>query len=147
MSIAIPLIRWFFVALLVASGAAKLLDLQGFFAVVATFAVLPEASIPAFALGLALLEISLALWLGYANRLSSEGTNSPLFRPALAVLLLHFAYFAWLAVAYMRGLHIPNCGCFGVYWPRPLTLFTLVEDAWLIALASVLVRAHAKKPT
>lgn len=41
-------------------------------------------------------------------------------------------------LALHRGLQIANCGCFGVYWARPLTAVTLVEDALLLALACLM---------
>lgn len=138
--VGIALARWFFVLLLALSGCAKLFDLIGFFAVVATFDVLPGAMIPAFALGLALVELGLAFWLACPSRINT--THEPqiaklLQTPALYVLLLHSIYFAWLALAYARGLAVPNCGCFGVYWPRPLTEVTLIEDTLLIVVAAL----------
>ncbi len=112
--------RWFFAALLAVSGGAKVFDLLGFFSVVATFKVLPPSIIPAASLALALIEIALAAWL-FAGRARRHA--------AAAVALLHLFYFAWLTVALLRGFDIPNCGCFGAYWARPLTIFTLAEDA------------------
>jgi Methylamine utilisation protein MauE len=126
---AATIIRWFFILLLGSAGIAKLLDLVGFFAVVASFAVLPEAIIPAAALALALLELALAGWLVFGT------THTSRKMAAACVVALHVIYFIWLAIAYARGLHIPNCGCFGVYWPRPLTAMSFVEDGVLIGLA------------
>jgi hypothetical protein len=125
----VTLIRWFFILLLSISGAAKLLDLIGFFAVIETFKILPTVVIPTAAFGLALLELALAAWLILGTTQTSRKTAAAL------VMALHIGYFIWLAVAYARGLQILNCGCFGVYWPRPLTLGSLVEDSVLIVLA------------
>ncbi len=125
----VTLTRWFFILLLAISGTAKLLDLVGFFAVVETFKVLPIAMIPMAALGLAMLELTLAVWLVLSKIPASRKMV------AACVIVLHIGYLVWLTVAYARGLQISNCGCFGVYWPRPLTMGSLVEDAVLILLA------------
>jgi hypothetical protein len=48
---------------------------------------------------------------------------------------------AGLAVqAYIRGLPVGNCGCFGVYLAQRLGGFVLVQDALLLVYAVVLVR-------
>jgi hypothetical protein len=60
------------------------------------------------------------------------------FRPRLAavtVVLLHMMYLVWLLVALLRGLEISNCGCFGVFWARPLTWYSPLEDLVLVGLA------------
>ena len=75
------------------------------------------------------IEISLALWL-----VSGRG----LAQAACAVVVLHGVYLAWIAIAAARGLTIANCGCFGVFWPRPLSAWTFVEDALLLILAATL---------
>jgi hypothetical protein len=56
---------------------------------------------------------------------------------ALVMVLVHLGYLAWLAVAYVRGLTIRDCGCFGVFLARPLTVRTFVEDGLLLAAAMV----------
>jgi Methylamine utilisation protein MauE len=131
-------IRIFFIALLSASALGKLLDLNGFYGVVATYRLLPIRLIPWTSAILITTEIVIAVWLtfGKHNRLTMR-----LDLAALALIALHWAYFDWLAIAFLRGLEIPNCGCFGVFFARPLTAWTLIEDATLIALAFVLWRS------
>jgi uncharacterized membrane protein YphA (DoxX/SURF4 family) len=127
-------IRWFFVALLLASAIGKLLDMAGFNLIVATYQLLPVATTPVAAWLLVALELTLGLWLLSGRTLQSA---------ALVVVALHLAYFAWLTIALVRGLTISNCGCFGVFFARPLTWTTLLEDGILIVLAIVLWRYAA----
>lgn len=129
-------IRWFFVLLLAASSIGKLADMPGFYAVIKSYALLPEAVIPFSAWALAIFEFILAIWLATAKRVDVA---------ALVVIALHFVYFIWLVIALARGLNIPNCGCFGVFWARPLTWFTPVEDLILLALAVVMWRSIGQK--
>lgn len=125
-------IRWFFVLLLAASAVGKLADMPGFYAVIKSYALLPEALIPVSAWALALSELGVALWLAMGRRV---------YVAALIVIALHVIYLVWLSIALARGLDIPNCGCFGVYWARPLTWFTLLEDLILLTLAIVMWRS------
>lgn len=125
-------LRWGFACLLAASALGKLADMPGFIAVVATYRLLPGALLPAAAWALALSEAALAVWLASGRYRT---------RAALGVTLLHCLYFAWIAIALARGLQLTNCGCFGVYWPRPLTLLTLMEDSVLLIAAYALFRA------
>lgn len=125
MSVAFP--RWFFALLLLASGTGKLLDMAGFYEVVESYRVLPAALIPPSAWALALLELGLVAWLIWGLRLDRAG---------LALIALHTMYLLWITSALSRGLELDNCGCFGVYFARPLGWYTPLEDMALIALAA-----------
>jgi Methylamine utilisation protein MauE len=131
-------IRIFFIVLLSASAAGKLLDIQGFYDVVATYRLLPVWIIPWTSAMLIATEISIAAWLlvGRRSRLTMR-----LDMAALALIALHWAYLDWLAIALLRDLDIPNCGCFGVFFARPLTAWTLIEDVALLFLAFVFWRS------
>lgn len=107
--------------------------MPGFYAIVRTYQALPEALIPLAAWSLTLAELGLALWL-----LSGRAAR----QAALATCAMHIFYFVWLSITLLRGLRLENCGCFGVYWARPLTWFSLVEDLLLFALAVLLWRTH-----
>ena len=131
-------IRWFFVLLLAASAIGKLTDMPGFYAVVKSYALLPEVVIPVSAWVLAIFELVLSIWLAIGKRI---------YVAATLVIALHLVYLAWLASALARGLDIPNCGCFGVFWARPLTWFTPVEDLILLALAIIMWRDIGQKRT
>ncbi|MGH3645836.1 MAG: MauE/DoxX family redox-associated membrane protein [Micromonosporaceae bacterium] len=56
----------------------------------------------------------------------------------------------WAALgvqAYLRGLDVANCGCFGVYLTQRLSLFVLAQDALLLGYAALLIRSglHARQ--
>src|ERR1044071_7200859 len=112
-------LRFFFAILLAVTGVAQLLDMPGFADVVRSYQSLPELLVVPAAWLLALGELVLAGWLvsRYRGRLA-----------AVLVVLLHLMYLGWLVIALMRGLQLPNCGCFGVFWARPLTWFSPLED-------------------
>jgi uncharacterized membrane protein YphA (DoxX/SURF4 family) len=123
---AATLARYFFALLLAASSVAKLADMGGFADVVVTYDVLLAAFVPAAAWALVVFELALAIWLLIGINLRSA---------AWMLVALHLVYLVWLSVALFRGITIPNCGCFGIYFPRPLSAFTLVEDLLLLGLA------------
>jgi Methylamine utilisation protein MauE len=128
--------RVFFALLLAASAMGKLLDMPGFYRIVESYDTFSTAFIPPLAWLLALTELALVAWVVSGGRLVLA---------AAAIIALHVVYFMWVGVALIRGLHIANCGCFGVYWPRPLTAYTLLEDAILLGLACLLWRAALKR--
>jgi uncharacterized membrane protein YphA (DoxX/SURF4 family) len=119
-------LRFFFAILLAVTGVAKLLDMAGFADVVRSYQSLPDILVPPSAWLLAVGELVLAAWLlaRYRTRLA-----------AVLVVALHLMYLGWLLAALLRGLQLPNCGCFGVFWARPLTWFSPLEDLALVLLA------------
>lgn len=132
---ALPLLRLWFVLLLAATGIAKLINMPGFYPVVASYQVLPQRVLVPAAWLLALLELLLAIWL--ATRWHTR-------RAALLVVMLHLLYWFWLLAALLRGLKLDNCGCFGAYWARPLTGYSLLEDGVLLLLALWLWRGSPR---
>jgi hypothetical protein len=59
---------------------------------------------------------------------------------------MHALYALWSAVSVLRGLKLPNCGCFGVFLARPLGWSTAVEDLVLVGASLglwILVRRRA----
>ncbi len=115
--------------LLAASGIGKLADMTGLYPIVASYQVVPTALIPFAAWKLVAFEIGLAIWLASGHRRANA---------AFLLVAIHVVYFVWLTVAFLRGLDIPNCGCFGVYFARPLTAATLIEDFLLLMMAAML---------
>lgn len=126
------LLQVMFALLMIVTGITKLIDMPGFYGIVNSYQSLPAMLVPASSWALALLELGLGLWL-----LSSRY----LLAAAMIVVGLHLMYLGWLTVALLRGLELANCGCFGVFWARPLTPFTLVEDSVLLVLALLLLLA------
>jgi hypothetical protein len=118
-------------AVLLATAAAKLANIQGFAEVLKTYKAFPDRILIPLALAIPLLELALALWLFSGQALAAA---------AAASVVLNFAYAFFSAVSVLRGLHLANCGCFGVFWPRPLGWSTVVEDLVLtIASYALLV--------
>lgn len=119
--------------LLFTTATAKALDLRGMAMVVDTYRLVP-----------AVLTLPAAI----AVTLSEAMIGGLLLVPqcrvpgSLASAAMHLVYFLWSAVALARGLTITNCGCFGVFWPRPLSVMTLIEDAVLVALSLWLARHY-----
>ena len=118
---------------LTASAVGKLLDIPGFVEVLRGYRALPEFALFPVAVAMPVAELALAAWLARGRRLAAA---------ALVSAALHGAYAIWSAVALLRGLRLPNCGCFGVFLKRPLGWHTVVEDVgmigislWLTALA------------
>ena len=130
------ILRWFFVVLLTASAIGKLADMPGFYGVVSSYALLPDWAIPASAWALALVELALAIWLA---------TGRHLVEASWIVIALHGVYLTWLSITLARGLDIPNCGCFGTYWARPLSVWTPFEDLVLLLMALAMWRVQRRQ--
>lgn len=111
--------RALFVALLLAAGVGKLLDMPGFYGIVESYRILPLALVPISAWLLVLSELALAAWLLWGRWLH---------RASLALIALHAMYLLWIVIALARGIELANCGCFGVYFARPLRWYTPFED-------------------
>lgn len=129
MKLTVRALQLFIGLLLLATATGKLMDLGGFAQVLATYALLPRGGLLPTAVGLASFELGLSLWV-----LSGIGLSFA----ALAALLLHLLFAAVAVASNLRGLDIPNCGCFGVFWARPMTWGTVVEDLFLMAACAVL---------
>lgn len=120
------LLRGVFILLMAAAGLGKLLDMPGFYPVVASYRLLPELLVIPSAWALTLGELALAAWLVWGRWLKWA---------ALAVIVLHLFYLFGVSQALLRGLELDNCGCFGVYWARPLRWYTPLEDLVLLTLS------------
>ena len=121
--------------LLLTTALGKLLDNRGFAEVLLTYDLYPAATLLPLALALSLVELFLALWI-----LSGIGLK---YSAGVAVLL-HAQFTLVAIISNVRGLDIPNCGCFGVFWARPMTWFTVLEDA-VLTLACLTLFLLAKR--
>jgi hypothetical protein len=124
-------LQWSIGSLLLATAAGKLLDLLGFAAILGTYRALPAFALQPAAAAVAAAELSVGTWILSGRRLREAAAGSA---------LLHGAYAAWSAAALSRGLRLSNCGCFGIYFARPLTGWTVVEDLSLAAFSVALAR-------
>jgi hypothetical protein len=57
---------------------------------------------------------------------------------------LNATYASGLIVTLVRGLDLPNCGCYGVFFPQPLRWYSPLEDLVLVGICYAL-RLSAKK--
>lgn len=113
--------------ILMATSVGKMLDVPGFIKVLATYQSFPEWSLPLVALSFVLSELKTA-------EILFRGKN--LLLGSLLSAVMHAFFTAGAAISMLRGLDIPNCGCFGVFLARPLTWGTVTEDLVLL-LASI----------
>jgi hypothetical protein len=121
--------------ILLASALGKSLDLQGFVEVLLTYRLFPGWALQPVALAVTGLEWLLALWI-------LSGWCLP--TSALLALILYGIYAAGLVVTLLRGLDLPNCGCYGVFFPRPLRWYSPLEDLALAGMCYAL-RISAKQ--
>lgn len=116
-----------------ASALGKSLDLPGFVDVLRTYRLFAEWPLWAIAFGITGLEWVLALWLlsGWCLR-----------QGALVTLFLYASYAAGLVITLLRGLDLPNCGCYGVFFPQPLRWYSPLEDMVMVGMCYALWRSE-----
>lgn len=132
-------LRWLVGLVLLGTALGKSLDLPGFAQVVSTYQVFPDWAFMPVAIFITASEWILGAWM-------LSGRRAPLANGIAAAM--HASYAGWAALALLRGIAVPNCGCFGVFLARPLTWQTVIEDLIVTALCLValwcsLVRRHA----
>lgn len=126
----IRFLRIFIATILLITGAGKALDISGFVEVMITYQAFANWMLYPVALGMIATELSLSFWL-FSGRI--------IFGAAFVSLGLHIVFTLWATVAILRGLDIPNCGCFGVFFARPLDGWTILEDLVMVALSGLLL--------
>jgi hypothetical protein len=114
---------------LLASALGKSLDLQGFVDVLVTYRLFPDWSLGPLALGITGIEWVLAAWILVGWQLSPA---------ALIALSLNGLYAIGLIITLLRGLDLPNCGCYGVFFPQPLRWYSPLEDLVLVGICALL---------
>ena len=124
----------FFSVLLFASSLGKLFDMLGFYGIVQSYQLIPAVLVPFAAWSLAITELSICILLATRNMSTQNQIARSWVKHTIQLLIaLHLFFLFGLSSAFARGLALPNCGCFGVYWPRPLTHWSIVEDLVLTA--------------
>ena len=116
--------------IILGSGVGKALDLHGFVVVLVTYRAFPNALLWPIAIGVTALEIVLGAWLFTGHRLKIM---------AMASIAMNAGYAIWMTISLLRGLDLKNCGCFGIFFARPLTWQSPVEDLVMIALSVALL--------
>ena len=122
-------LRFGIAAVLLATAVGKLLSLPGFARALGTYRALPEASLFPVAAAVSTAELLLAAWLVSGRRLRAA---------AFASAAMHLGYALGAAATLARGVVVPNCGCFGVFFARPLSYSTVLEDTGLFAASLML---------
>jgi hypothetical protein len=120
---------------LLASAVGKSLDLNGFVDVLETYRLFPGWTLWPVAFMIIGIEWILAAWILSGWRLPTG---------ALCALMLNGLYAAGLILTLVRGLDLPNCGCYGVFFPQPLRWYSPLEDLVLVGMCYAL-RIGAKK--
>ena len=60
---------------------------------------------------------------------------------ALLALIMYGLYAAGLVITLFRGIDLPNCGCYGVFFPQPLRWYSPFEDLVLVGMCYALWRS------
>ncbi len=118
--------RLLFGLIFITTAIGKLLDNRGFADVLLQYRLFPGSVILPLALTISLGELCLGILL-WRNRY--------LGRAAAVTLVINTGYLLLAAVTLARGISLNNCGCFGVFWARPLSYGTLIEDGVLVVLS------------
>lgn len=101
-----------------ASAIAKGMDVPGFVQVLHTYQAFPETVLFPLAWTITISEFILGVWILSGRQLQSSAT---------VAALMNVGYAGWMTLTLLRGLQLPNCGCFGVYFPRPLSWISPIE--------------------
>lgn len=121
------------VLLLAAIG--KLLDNRHFAEVLAQWQLFPSWSLLPLGVVMSLLELVLAAWLFSGRRLAQA---------ALVSVLFHLGYTTGTVITLLRGISLPDCGCFGILFAHPLDWPMAIEDFIAAILSFVLYGIVAK---
>ncbi len=124
-------LRYFIATVLLLTGIGKLLDVPGFIKVIDTYKIIPTFLQPAVAVLMVLVELKIA---------ENFFRNINIKITALAATALHICFTLLATLTLLRGIEVPNCGCFGVFWARPLTFITVAEDIFMVGVCVLLVK-------
>ncbi|MCI5073284.1 hypothetical protein MRY82_10165 [bacterium] len=132
MQIVLWIIRYLFVLIYLTTSLGKLLDNRGFAQAIIAYQLPGLEQMNGFVLSFALAFSLFELLLAYAL-----ATQKKLLHTAYAVVAVQAMYLVLALVTLYRGIAIDNCGCFGVFLQRPLTMATVYEDLVLLIMAIV----------
>jgi hypothetical protein len=129
-------LRYFIASVLFLTGIGKLLDVPGFIEVIDTYKIIPTFLQPAIAVSMVLVELKIAENL--FRKINLKIT-------ALAATALHIGFALLATLTLLRGVEVANCGCFGVFWARPLTIITVAEDVFMVGVCVLLLKLLQRK--
>lgn len=124
---------------LLLAAIGKLLDNRHFAEVLAQWQLFPRWSLLGLGVVLSLSELLLGVWLFSGWRLAEA---------ALLAVLFHVAYVTGTLITVLRGIRLPDCGCFGIFFPHLLDWVMVFEDAALALLClGLYLLARSKRTT
>lgn len=115
--------------ILFVAAVGKLLDNRFFAERLAEWQLFPTWSLLPLGVLVSLSELVLAIWLFSGWRLAQA---------ALVAVLFHLGYIGGTVITLLRGISLPDCGCFGILFPHPLDWNMVWQDTFLAALCVVL---------
>jgi hypothetical protein len=108
------------------TGFAKYLDVRGFTEVLGTYELYPSWALWPIAAGMTGTELFLAYSFFTGNKLDPLGLiGSYVISGGGAIVLF---------TELLRGIDLPNCGCWGVFFANPLKWFTPWEDVAMVLM-------------
>ncbi|HIF50479.1 MAG TPA: DoxX family membrane protein [Thiotrichaceae bacterium] len=129
---AIP--RVFVGLILISTGIGKALDMPGFVTILDGYQLLPYwfSVLLAYLLPFIELGVGISLLIAFKRCLI-----------AWLAVLIHVLMLSVILWTLYRGIEVANCGCFGVFFARPLTPLTAIEDIVMLSM-SLLALLDAK---
>lgn len=120
---------------LLATALGKALDVPGYVNVLDSYQTFPLAMHWFVAIFVIAFEaaVGLAILFPISNA-----------RGALLSLAMHLSYATLAWVTLLRGITVPNCGCFGVFLARPLGWNTVIEDLVMVGISYVIYRLRQR---
>ena len=122
-------LRFFIASVLLLTGIGKLLDVPGFIKVIDTYEIIPAFLQPIVAISMVLIELKIS---------ENLFRNINIKITAIVVTALHICFTLLASLTLLRGIEVPNCGCFGVFWARPLTFIIVTEDISMVGICVLL---------
>jgi hypothetical protein len=123
---------WLLGALLLAQGAGKLLDVRGYLAALGRFHMIPTRALAAVGIAWMASELLAGAGLLVAG-LAPHVPRGLALAAAVAAFVGALGYAVLTVGARLRGVWVPNCTCFGIHLPQPLSISVLLQDALMIA--------------
>ncbi len=128
---------------LLAQGVGKLLNVGGYIAALGAFDLLPVAATGPLVLVWLAVEISAGVGLLVAG-LAKQPPRPLSFIAAALGALTAVGYAVLTIQAYVRGIEVANCTCFGVYLAQRLSWFVLLQDAYMLLYTGLMLKkTHA----
>ncbi len=127
-------IAWLIGWVLLLAAIGKLLDNRHFAEVLAQWQLFPHWSLLPLGMVASLAELVLALWLFSGRQLATAAMLSVLF---------HLGYSTATTITLLRGIRLPDCGCFGILFQHPLDWVMVIQDL-IFTLLSVVLFGIAK---